>query len=194
MGLQLSAPIATARGILNDPNATRYSQADLLQYANDALDHIVKVIPQLFYVYDDFTCVEGSLQSLSFDNSVALVDVKRVQNGNVVTRSDVSILDEFSPAWRSGPAGAAKHWMPFGDDPRRFLVYPPAPANQVLEVLRVAVPLEFGENADTWLPTQLSDAISDYIVYRAESRDDEYVNSNRAAQFFTSFVGKLKGA
>jgi hypothetical protein len=194
MGLQLSVPIATARGILNDPNATRYSPADLLQYANDALDQIVKVVPQLFYVYDNFTCVEGSLQSLSFDNSVALVDVKRVQNGNAVTRSDVGILDDFSPGWRLGPTGAAKHWMPLADDPRRFLVYPPAPANQVLEVLRVAVPLEFTETADTWLPAQLADAISDYIVYRAESRDDEYVNSNRAAQFFTSFVGKVKGA
>jgi hypothetical protein len=194
MGLQLSVPIATARGILNDPYATRYSPADLLQYANDALDQIVKVIPQFFYVYDDFTCAEGPLQSLSFDNSIALVDVKRVQNGNSVTRSDVSILDDFSPGWRLGPEGTAKHWMPFGDDPRRFLVYPPSPANQVLEVLRVAVPLEFTETADTWLPAQLSDAISDYIVYRAESRDDEYVNSNRAAQFFTSFVGKIKGA
>jgi hypothetical protein len=194
MGLQLSTPIAIARGVLNDPNATRYSQADLLTYANDALDQIVKIIPQLFYVYDDFTCVEGSLQSLSFDTSVALVDVRRVKNGNVVTRSDVNILDDFSPGWRSGPTGSAKHWLPLADDPVRFLVYPPAPANQVLEVLRVAVPGEFTETADTGLPTQLADAISDYIVYRAESRDDEYVNSNRAAQFFTSFVGKLKGA
>jgi hypothetical protein len=48
-GLLLSAPIATARGILGDTTATyRYSDADLLQYANDAIDVAVTLKPSLF--------------------------------------------------------------------------------------------------------------------------------------------------
>jgi hypothetical protein len=72
-------------------------------------------------------------------------------------------------------------------------VYPPAPADQIVEVLYVRIPSEYAIDADTGLPAIYGDAITDYIVYRAESRDDEHVNSNRAAQFLASFVQKVKG-
>lgn len=194
MGLQLSVPVATARTILNDANATRYSAADLLLYANDALDLLVTLVPELFYTDGTHACTAGTVdQTLSFASALRLVNVNKIQGGNVVTQADLSALDEFDPAWRSATASAAVNWAPKHGHPLRFLIYPPAPVAQTLEVTYVAVPPEYALADDTGLPASLADAVADYIVARSESRDDEHVVSARATQFMASFIAKIKG-
>lgn len=193
-GLLLSSPIATARGILNDPSAVRYSAADLLTYANDALDQLVMLVPTLFYSTGVLPCTVGeTLQSVPTYLAKSLLDVRRISGGAAITRIDKGALDAYDPSWHTTAAGTAKHWMPVDDDPLRFYIYPKAPTGQVIEVSYVRIPGEFTATADTELPTSLSDAVADYIVARAEARDDEHVNSNRAAQFLASFVTKVKG-
>lgn len=193
-GLLLSSPIATARGILNDPDAVRYSAADLLQYANDAIDQLVTLVPMLFYTHVDLACVAGAtLQSVPASEAKALININRIKNGNAVTRIDKDALEAYNPGWHLATAAAAKHWMPVDDDPLRFYIYPPAPASQTLDVTYVKIPAEFAVGADTGLPTSLSDAIADYVVGRADSRDSTHVMSGRAAQFMSSFIAKVKG-
>lgn len=192
--LTLATPISTARGILQDPDATRYSDADLLQYANDALDVMVGIVPQLFYQDIEHACAtDKAEQALSFGSYRALVDVLRVKNGPAVLPGDRATLDAFMPGWRSSTSAAAQNWMPVGDDPLRFEVYPPAPAGQVLICKVVQVPPEYTDAQDTGLPATLSDAIADYVVAKAESRDAEHVLSARAKQFFDMFASKIGG-
>lgn len=194
MGLQLNSAIAIARGILNDPIATRYSDVDLLQYANDALDVMTKLTPQLFYTDGDVACIAGSaMQTVSYDDALALVDVRRIKNGNAVLPGDRATLDAFSPGWQAATGAAAVNWMPVADDPVRFLIYPPAPTNQTLEVVYVRIPPEYSGTADTGIPISYADAVADYIVHRAESRDAEHVISQRAQAFGQSFVSKITG-
>jgi hypothetical protein len=193
MSLTLQSPITTARTILNDPTAVRYTDADLLQYANDALDALAKVAPTVFYERTTHTCAAGVVQQLQVTASLGVVDVHRVVSGNVVTPTDVKTLDLYNPYWRSMTAAAAKHWAKDTQEPRSFLVYPPSASNQQLEITHVRLPGEYAIGAATPVPMAYSDAIADYIVYRAESRDEEHVNSNRAAQFLASFVEKAKG-
>lgn len=194
MGLQLTTPVSTARTILNDADATRYSAADLLLYANDALDQLVALAPELFYTDGTHACTAATVdQTLSFATARALVKVNKVQGGNVVTPADLSALDEFDPSWRSATAAAAVNWAPKHEHPLKFMIHPPAPANQTLEITYVAVPSEYGLTDDTGLPATLADAIADYIVARSESRDDEHVVSARATQFMASFVAKVRG-
>jgi hypothetical protein len=192
----LSQPITTARTILHDPDATRYSDADLLQYANDALDQMVTLAPHLFNTEGEVECVAGkTLQSVSYADAHALVEVRKVKHGNVVTPTDRATLDAYEPDWHNpDDADLAVHWMPVANDPVRFLIYPAAPANQILEVIYTRIPQEYAAGDDTGLPATYSDAIADYIVHRAESRDDEHINANRAAQSLASFIGKVKGA
>lgn len=197
MGLTLSAPIATARGILNDRRADtiRYSNADLLGYGNDALDELVRLLPHLFHTEGEVECTPAKcLQSLPYDGAVAVVNVTGIKGGGAVLPADRSSLDAFNPAWQQDAAGAAVNWMPVANDPMRFFIYPQAPVDQVLNVIYVKVPDEYTENQDTGLPTTLSPGIADYIVSRAEARDDEHINSNRAAQFLAAFVGRFSPA
>ena len=48
---------------------------------------------------------------------------------------------------------------------------------------------------DTIIDIQLTlqPALIDYVVYRAEAKDDEHSLSQRAGQFYQSFVTKVKG-
>lgn len=195
MGLQLTTPVSSARTILNDTDSVRYSDADLLQYANDALDVMVKIVPELFHTDGTHACTAGTVdQELSAGTAVALVSVNRIQGGDDVTEADLAALGVYDPTWRTETAGAARHWMRKGAQPRKFMIYPPAPSSQTLEITYVAVPSEYALTDDTGLPANYSDAVADYIVYRAESRDDEHINSNRAKQFLDSFAQKVKGA
>lgn len=195
MSLTFTLPVATARGILNDPTAVRYSAADLLQYANDALDQMVVLAPQLFLTAGTVTCVTGkTLQTLAAASAHALVAVLRIAGGKAVTPADLTTLDRYSPNWHTAANAAAVHWMPVEGSLLNFLVYPPAPADQVLDVLYTRVPAEYALTDNTGLPNTLVDAIADYIVARAESRDDDHVRSERAQMFMASFVAKVKGA
>jgi hypothetical protein len=193
VGLKLQDPIAIARGVLNDTEAPyRYSDADLLRYANDALDVAAELRPSLFYTEGEVQCEVGkALQSVSYDDAAALVDVLRIKSGNAVLKTDRATMDAFQPGWMTAAAGAAQNWMPFADDPMRFFVTPPAPANQVLEVVFVRIPGEYAADEDTGLPTTLDSAIAHYIIAAAEYRNDEDVNSGRSEQGARAFAARL---
>lgn len=195
MSLKLNTSIDTAIGILSDLGSVRYSREDLLQYANDALDQMVTIASHLFNTEGEVECVpDETIQSVSYDDAHALVDIRRVKDGPAVTRADRAALDAYDPNWQSpANAGMAVNWLAIEGDPVRFLVYPPAPTGQVLKIIYTRIPGEYDEGDETDIPETYSDAIADYIVGRAESRDDEHVNSGRAAQFLASFVAKVRG-
>lgn len=196
MGFRISSAIEIARGVLQDrdPDVTRYSDDDLVAYGNGAIRALVRIRPEWFYTEGRIECVAGqALQSVTYDDAQALVSVLRVTGGDVVTPCDKSALDAFSPGWMSGTPGTAKHWMPSGNDPVRFYVYPPAPSGQNLDVIYVRIPGPYAASDDTGLPETITEAVADYMVAMAESRDDEHVNSGRAAQFLAQFAARVGG-
>lgn len=195
MGLSLQNSIDTARSILNDPDAVSYTEADLLQYANDALDAMLPLAPQYFYERGNLTCVsETSSQTVSFADAHSLVSVDRIQDGNVVTLASKAELDRFDPSWMTATPAAAVNWFPHADSPVRFSISPPSTVGQVLEVTYVRLPSEFTAAEDTELPITLGPVIADYVVAMAMARDDEHINAGRAQSFLASFVAKLKGS
>lgn len=196
MGFKLSAAVSIARGVLqdSDPDGYRYSDPDLVAYGNGAIRALVGIKPGLFYTESDFACTENAAkQSLSFDDAHALIDVLRINNGNAVLRADKAALDAFMPSWMTGSPGTAVNWMPNIDDPVGFYLYPPAPANQVLRVLYVRVPATYAMDDDTGLPETITEAVADYMVGMAESRNDEAANSGRATQFINQFAARIGG-
>jgi len=196
MGLKLSSAISLARGILNDLTPDyRYPDPDLLEYGNGALRSLVTLRPSLFYTEGDVTCVTGkALQTLGFADTHSLVSVTSIKNGNVITPVDKATLDNFSPGWMQMAAAPAQHWMPHADNPFGFYLYPPAPAAQQVTVLYVRVPATYTVDQDTGLPESLKDAVADYIVGMAESRDDEHAVSGRATMFLNQFASRSTGA
>lgn len=193
MGMTLSQPIADARTLLNDAAATRYSAADMLRYANDCLREMAqKYAPQFFIAEGEFVCTANkALQTIDFDDALALVEVLNVKNGDMVGKvSDRSALDDFSPGWMVAAAAAAEDWVPVPTDPRRFYVNPPAPSGQVLVVLYVQNPTEYATGDDTNLPASLRPAVAEYIAGRCQIRDEEYANGGTNA-FLDAFKARF---
>lgn len=187
MGLTLATPIANARTILNDiEEEYRYSDPDLLDYANGAIRVLAEAKPEWLLAVVTHTCVAGARQSLNADESHRFVSVVGL------TQADRSALDAFSPAWRTAvPAGSAAQWMPVPGSPLDFEVYPPAELDQELSIEHIKAPGPFAATDDTGLPATLSDAFAEYICGMAEMRDDEHVNSGRVDALHARFLARL---
>ena len=142
--------ISLARIALNDTDATgyRYSDADLLQYGNDALDAIAHARPELFYSDAEITPVTGkTLQTFSAADSLGLADILYVKNGGVVRQIDRASLDTTYPNWPTAPPGAPIHWMRLLNAPNGFVLFPPPEVGVVLVGVYVKAPSEYAGTA-----------------------------------------------
>jgi hypothetical protein len=190
--------IALARSIYNDADSVYYRipDDDLLLYVNDALKEASNVAPQLFQTSGDLICTAGQTeQALTFNEAQSIVDVIRIKDGKAVLPMNMQLMSAFNPNWASDEAGEAQNWTRFNGDPLRFYIYPKAPAEmQVLEVLYIRNPLVYAiDDTIAEIPESVAPALADYVIYRAESRDDEHSNSGRAVSHYQAFAQKLGG-
>lgn len=191
--------IVTARAIYNDSDSVLYRKGDpeLLGYFNDGMREISALQPTTFSTVGDLLCAPGECeQAVTLLEAQALISVLCIHGGAAVTPFDMPSMDAFRPGWRTDTAGPAQQWSRNAADPLRFYIYPKAPATpQTLDVLYVRNPVVLGlTDPITEIPVGWTPALADYIIYRAESADDEHSNSGRATAHYQSFVAKIKGA
>ena len=185
--------INRARTTLNDTAATRYPDAELLRYVNDSLDAAYALAKRLFYVVGEVTCIQNeTIQRVCLAGASEIIDVIRIKGGNAVRRMDKSLLDAFVPNWHQATPAPAEQWQRMVDDPVRFYLYPPAPANQILEVIYVPSPGEYALTDTLPLPDAHMPALHDFVVFRAHSKDAEYAESEKTAAFFKLFAESLQ--
>lgn len=187
--------IADARRVLNDtdPVAPRDSDTELLRFVNLGIKEIANHKPELFSTVGDMVCEAGKCeQAITFEDAMQILDVLCIHGGQAITPFDRRSMDLFRPAWRQDAEGPAEQWSPIDGDPLRFFIYPKAPAGQTLDVL-------FARNPDDYaltdviadLPEVTKPALVDYVIYRAQSKDDPHVISQRANSHYTAFLNKI---
>lgn len=189
--------ITQARYTVNDADSVLYrlSNDELVGYVNDGIAEISRMAPALFNTLGDFDCIANQCdQTLNFSDAQEIVDVLAIHGGDAVTLADMATLDAFLPGWRSAAAGQAKHWMRKPNDPLRFFIYPKAPDAQTLDVLYVKNPATVTLSSQiTEIPATLKPALVHYVIFRAESKDDEHALSGRAAASYKLFDDLVKG-
>lgn len=182
-----------ARGVLQDRDATnfRWSEADLLAYGNQAVAEIALRRPDLFATFGDIPLTAGETYQVAPAGALRLMDIIRVKGGRVVKECSQDDLDQFNVNWYSDTAAPTKNWMRHPRSPVAFYVYPQAPVSTTLIGMWSATPVAMAAS-DTF---SFSDAyfplVCHYIVWKAESRDDEAVQSARATLFLAAFNGGL---
>lgn len=193
MTITVSTPIANARRILNDERIQyRTPDSELLAFFNECLGAMVDLRSDLFNVSGTHTCTAGAEQTLTLPRVRDIVDVPRIVGGGVVLPTDRVLLDRFAPGWYADTPAPAMNWMVHPVGQEQFYVDPPAPAGQVLQVMFVQTPAQVTALTDTVpLPENYSAAITAYLVNRVSSKDDESVNSGRAALFMSDFAGLI---
>lgn len=190
--------IDNARLTLNDSAKVRYTDPNLFVFAKDCVREIAIYRPDLFMVTGNLATGTGYVRhSVEFCDppGLYLLDVHNVNGGRAVLKSDFDTVRRFNPNWRQEPQGPAENWWPVaGDQTKRptkeFYICPPAPAGQVLLVQYVKDPLVGDEAIGDEMPLedQMVPAVTAYVIYRAESIDDEHVLTQRAAQGYTMFA------
>lgn len=190
---------------LQDNTSVRWPVNELVRYLNDGQREIVLHRPDAMVTNTTLTLAAGSRQALPA-NGVKLIEV--VRNNSASSKRAVrlvnrEILDAQAPGWHAIP-GAAEvlHFMYDPRDPKVFYVYPPALNTAAIDIVYAALPTDIAEPADgaTWtavtgnisVPDIHANALQDYMLYRAYTKDSEYAgNVGRAQAHFTAFAQSL---
>jgi hypothetical protein len=189
--------VARARRVLQDQTSggTRWLDAEVLDWINDAQREIVLVKPESKSTIEDLVCVTGTKQTLP-STAVRLLAVIRNTNGRAIRKVDRFVLDSENPNWHlASPSAVAEHFVFDDDAPTTFYLYPPQPAADQgsVEVNYSASPVDLAALTNTIdLADIYANPILDYLLYRAYSKDTEYAgNEQRAMTHYSAFYNSL---
>jgi hypothetical protein len=190
---------------IQDKTSVRWPVNELVRYLNDGQREVVLYRPDAMVTNATLTLAAGPKQTVPSAGS-KLIDVVRNTSGNKrsVRMTSRDLLDTQTPNWY-GQTGVTEilHFTYDPRDPKVFYVYPPAASSGAsLEIVYSAYPTDITEPADGVLYTSVSGNISlpdiygnvltDYILYRAYTKDSEYAsNAQRAVAHYNAFKEAL---
>lgn len=201
--------IRRVEDVLQDNNI-RWPRQELQTWINEAYLSIILLRPDANAKTGTFTCASGTRQVLTdgFATALRLLDVTRnvapTSSKKVVRLVDRGVLDDQRPGWHAEAETVdIQHYMVDPRQPKEFFVYPPASSSAQLEVVYSDAP-----SAHTLTESQLDPAssttdtinlddiyapsITDWVLYRAYSKDAEYgANETRAAAAYQAFMAGL---
>lgn len=192
--------------ILQDTTSVRWPVPELVRYLNDGQREVVLYRPDATIKSATVECVAGAKQTLPSDGA-KLIDVIRnsaaAGTNKAVRIVAREVLDAQIPNWYglSGELDVV-HFTYDPRDPKTFFVYPPALTTTRVDITYSAFPTDVTEPADgsTYddvtgnmdLPDIYGNVVTDYILYRAYSKDSEYAgNAQRAQAHYTAFANAL---
>jgi len=192
--------------ILQDTTSVRWPVSELVRYLNDGQREVVLYRPDATIKSATVECVAGAKQSLPTDGA-KLIDVIRnsASSGTIKAVRMVAreVLDAQIPNWY-GLTGELDvvHFTYDPRDPKTFFVYPPALTTTRVDITYSAFPSDVSEPAagSTYddvsgnldLPDIYGNVVTDYILYRAYSKDSEYAgNAQRAQAHYGAFANAL---
>lgn len=198
---QVNSIISRAATLIQDATNVRWPTTELLDWLNDGQREVVLHKPEASVKNMAVALATGaSKQSLPADG-ILLVDVTRNMGaagstpGNAIRLTTREVLDSQRPTWHSdaNAVGYIQHFMYDARDPKNFYVYPKAPATAwYIEMVYSAAPTDATLGGVISIDDIYANALLDYVLYRAYSKDAEYAaNGNLAVAHYTAFANAL---
>jgi hypothetical protein len=198
-----SAIVDKAEVVLQDTTNVRWIADELLGWLNDAQREIVLAKPDAFVVTKAVQLTSGTKQTIGGANTTdAIMLLKVVRNlgpdgitpGKAIRTVPSEVLDANRPGWHSEvPTAAVSNVVYDPRAPKQFYVYPQNDGTQYVELMYSATPPIVAALGNTiTLDDVFANAILDYILYRAYSKDAEYAgNAERANRHYGAFISAL---
>lgn len=210
MAISAQSIILRAATIINDKSGVWSQTNELVRWLNDGQREVVIYRPDATATPSTMTCVEGTRQTLPAGGK-KLMSVVRNATGTKkpIRLVDMSAMDGFYPGWHSRPTAAEiQNYMFDSRQPDIFWVYPPAKDTCQIDIIYSAAPADITEPADgaTYssvsgnisIIDSLANALLDYIVYRAFSKESTFGNGDVALAHYKAFMAamgvEVKGA
>lgn len=198
--------IRNAKLVLQEVTAagTRWTNEELLGWLNEAYQAIVQIKPDASAINTTLVLVVGTRQEIPSDG-MRLIDVVRntataSQKMGIMVTTRRS-LDTTRRSWHGDePSIDIEQYMFDDQDPTRFYVYPPADKGAEVELIYSSTPsphdvslgLDGLKDENIRLNDSYAPVITDYILYRAYSKDAEHAaNLNRAQMHMQAYMGSL---
>jgi len=184
--------------ILQDLTNTRWPAEELLGWLNDGQRKVVSFKPDANPVNESVELEVGTKQQIPATGST-LIRVSRNMGttgatpGKVVRRIDQRVLDDQISTWHTQTETAEIEHYTFDErDPKRWYAYPPSDGTGQVEIVYAGIPADIAIGDTITLDDSYSDALLDYILYRAYQKDKDYAaNEQRASAAFASFMRSL---
>ena len=200
MGTIATASIVTnAQTILQDTLSVRWPGDELTRWLNDGQREVVLLKPEASTANESVALVTGTKQTIP-PAGVSLIRVIRNMGGSpgttpgkIVRLVNREVMDAQSPDWHTDAALTyVKLYFYDPLDPRTYYVYPQAPAGIYVEIAYSKAPADAGTTIT--LDDIYANALLDYVLYRAYSKDAEYAaNSALALAHYTAFGNSIAG-
>lgn len=205
MAVTAQSIIRRAVETLNDTTSVRWPVAELVRYLNDGQREVGTYRPDALVSGTTVNLVAGSKQSLP-GNGIKLLDIVRnaSTSSRAIRMASRQILDAQVPNWHS-LTGVTEilHFTYDPRDPLVFYVYPPAASSGAsVYMIYAGTPTAITEPADgatfsavsgnIGVPDIYANALVDYVLYRAYTKDTEYAgNAARATAHYQAFTNAL---
>lgn len=205
MAITAQSIVRRAVETLQDTNNVRWSIGELVRYLNDGQREIATTRPDATATTISHALVAGTKQAIPTTGS-KLISVVRNTGGSKrsIRMTNRVILDAQVPDWHDA-TGVTEiiHYMYDVREPKVFYVYPPAASSGAsVELVHSAYPADITEPGagtsytdvagNISVADQYANALNDYILFRAYTKDAEYAaNAARAQAHYGAFSGAL---
>lgn len=205
--------MARAGVLLNDEEHVRWRLPELADWINEAVRAIILAKPSAHSESRIVQLAAGTLQALpteGADTPLALVRLVRnvrsteppFDSGRIITPVARDTLDATEPYWHERGytpfRKEVRHYVYDEANPLEFYVYPGNDGTGYVEMVLATCPPPLTApsapddpeawTADVGLPEPYSVPILDYVLFRAQSKDDDSGNAGRAMTHFQMFA------
>ena len=196
--------IIEALDVLQDPEAVRWTVAEMVRHLNRAQLDLMMARPDTTAAIVEYSLKPGSRQILPA-SAHALIDVPRNARPprRAITKVDARVLDAVARDWQGvTPKDTVVHFAHELTNPRVFYVYPPAASARVeLEVSEfpLDVPVPTGPAVTSiagniGVSAQWSTALLSQVLHYAYAKDAEYGGNAALSSAYAQKATALLGA
>lgn len=202
--------------LLSDEEYVRWTLPELCDWLNEAQRAIVLAKPSACSRTVIIDLAEGTKQSVPQTGSplpLMLLNIVRnvasagppIKGGRIITAVERAVLDAQEPYWhdprRTPYRAEARHFIYDEAVPLEFYVYPGNNAQGKIEAAISVLPTRleasgdendiasYGQALD--LPEPYSVPLLDYVLFRAQSKDDTAGNAGRATAHYQTFAAAV---
>lgn len=199
MTLPVDGVIKRVSDLLLDDDLTRWTKAERIRWANDAMGAILNRRPAAFAKREIVSLIAGTYQTIPASGTILLDVVQNIADdgvspGRAIRRSDRQLLDDSDPDWHAATPKAQVRQYTFDDRvPKVFYVVPPAIVGIKVEIHYGSLPAVVAEDSlgSFDIGAEYMEAVVNYICYRAKSKDSEEGASSDAQAFYAAFQSCL---
>ncbi len=208
MAVTVQSVIDRVQAILQDTTGIRWPVvSELVLFVNDAQREVALLKPDASAVNATVTLATGTKQDIPTAGNRLLRVVRNMSaaSGGTGKRSvrlvSRDILDSQTPEWHdptvSGDAAHTniiKHYVYDEQNPRNYYVYPGVAGSAYVEIVYSANPTTVAQNGNLSIPDIFANAVADYVLFRAYTKDAEYAgNVQRASTHYNLFINSVTG-